>query len=97
MSRIERELIKLVTDSAAVATPGAVATLVRSRDWSSSLFNGARLTLDIAAPESETFETWLANLPDAEFRLRGHFVASADIVERRAGMATIEFLLVEEN
>lgn len=97
MSRIERDLVKLVTDSAAQAAPGATATLVRSRDWSSSLFNGTRLILDVAAPESEAFETWLAGLPDAEFSLRGHFVASADIVERREGIATIEFLLVEEN
>ena len=97
MSRLERDLIKLVTDAAGEAAPGAAASLARSRDWSSSLFSGVRLTVDVIAPESEAFETWLAGLPEAEFRLRGHFVASADLVERREGAAVVEFLLVEEN
>jgi len=97
VSRAERDLIDLVTDSAGEAAPGAGASLVRSRDWSSSLFNGVRLTVEVAAPESEALETWLAGLPDAEFRLRGHFVASADLIERREGVAVVEFLLVEEN
>ena len=97
MSRLERDILKLVTDSAVESAPGAAASLVRSRDWSSSLFSGVRLTVEITAPENEAFETWLAALPEAEFRLRGHFVASADLVERRDGAAVVEFLLVEEN
>jgi len=97
VSRLERDMIKLVTDSVGEAAPGAVASLVRSRDWSSSLFCGVRLTVEIAGAENEAFETWLAALPEAEFRLRGHFVASADLVERREGAAVVEFLLVEEN
>ena len=97
MNRLERDLTKAVTSSAGEAVPEAAASLVRSRDWSSSLFSGVRLTVEITAPENEAFETWLANLPEAEFRLRGYFVASADLIERRDGAAVVEFLLVEEN
>jgi hypothetical protein len=96
VSRLERDLIKLVTESATEAVSGAAASLVRSRDWSSSLFSGVRLTVEIVAEENEAFEIWLAGLPEAEFRLRGHFVASADLVERRHAAATVELLLVEE-
>lgn len=96
MSRLERDLIKTVTESAAANMPGAAASLVRSRDWSSSLFSGVRLTVEINASEDEAFETWLAGLPEAEFGVRGYFVASADLVERSDGAAVVEFLLVEE-
>jgi len=82
--------------AAAAVTQRAGATLVRSRDWASSLFNGLRLTIEIVAEETEAFETWLAALPEAEFAIRGYFVASADLIERRAGAAVVEFLLVEE-
>jgi len=97
MSRLERDLIKDVTESAGHAAPGAVVSLVRSRDWSSSLFSGVRLTVEIKAGEDEAFEAWLADLPEAEFAVRGYFVASADLVERSSGTAVAEFLLVEEN
>ena len=96
MSRLERDLIKTVTELAAASMPDAAASLVRSRDWSSSLFSGVRLTVEINAGEDEAFETWLANLPEAEFGVRGYFVASADLVERSNGAAVVEFLLVEE-
>ena len=89
-------MIGLVVDAAAAMTHSAGATLLRSRDWSSSLFNGVRLTVEILAAETEPFEAWLAALPEAEFALRGYFVASADLIERRAGAAVVEFLLVEE-
>lgn len=97
MNRLERDLIKAVTDSATASVSAVAASLVRSRDWSSSLFNGVRLTVEINAGEDEAFETWLAGLPEAEFCVRGYFVASADQVERREGAAVVEFLLVEES
>ncbi|WP_066593314.1 hypothetical protein [Sphingomonas pruni] len=97
MSRVERDLIKAVTDSATESVSGAAVSLVRGRDWSSSLFSGVRLTVEIKAGEDEAFETWLADLPEAEFAVRGYFVASADLVERNSGIAVVEFLLVEES
>jgi hypothetical protein len=96
MSRLERDLIKAVTESAGQAAPDTEASLVRSRDWSSSLFSGVRLTVEVKAGEDEAFETWLAELPEAEFAVRGYFIASADLVERSNGAAVVEFLLVEE-
>lgn len=89
-------MVRLVSHGAAAAMPHAGAMLLRSRDWSSSLFSGVRLTIEIVAEETESFETWLAALPEAEFAVRGHFVASADLIERRTGAAVVEFLLVEE-
>ena len=97
MSRLERDLIKAVTDCASPTLGGADVAVVRSRDWSSSLFSGVRLTVEIKAGESEAFETWLAGLPEAEFALHGHFVASADLTERSNGVAVVEFLLVKES
>lgn len=97
MNRLERDLIKAVTNSASDAVLGAAASLMRSRDWSSSLFSGVRLTVEIQAAENEAFETWLAGLPEAEFAVRGYFVASADLIERSNGKAAVEFLLVEES
>ena len=97
MSRLERDLIRAVTGSAEQTVPGAAASLVRSRDWSSSLFSGMRLTVEIKADENEAFEIWLADLPEAEIAVRGYFVASADLIERREGVAVVEFLLVEES
>lgn len=97
MSRLERDLIKATSDSRPDSTSGAAVALVRSRDWSSSLFSGVRLTVEIKAAEDEAFETWLADLPEAAFDVRGYFVASADLVERSSGAAVVEFLLVEES
>lgn len=97
MSRAERDLIKAVANSATASVSGAAVSLARSRDWSSSLFTGVRLTVEIKAAEDEAFETWLADLPEAEFAVRGYFVAGADLVERSSGTAVVEFLLVEES
>lgn len=96
MNRLERDLITAVTDSAATMLSGTDASVTRRRDWSSSLFSGVRLTVEIRAAENEAFETWLAGLPESEFVLHGHFVASADLIERSSGVAVVEFLLVEE-
>lgn len=54
--KVERDLVGLVGEAAAEATPGATASLLRCRDWSSSLFCGVRLTIEIAADEDESFE-----------------------------------------
>lgn len=97
MNRLERDLINAVTESAGASLTGADASVARRRDWSSSLFSGVRLTVEIKAEENEAFETWLAGIPEAEFSLHGHFLASADLIERSSGVALVEFLLVEES
>lgn len=97
MNRLERDLITAVTDSASPTLTDTEVAVVRRRDWSSSLFSGVRLAVEIKAGENEAFETWLVGLPEAEFVLHRHFVASADLIERSSGTALVEFLLVEES
>ena len=96
MSRLDRELARMLQLSAGATGVELIPNLLRSRDWSSALFSGERLTFELAAADGEPFETWLADLPDAEFPLRGWFVADADLTERRAGAAVVDFLVIEE-
>ena len=70
--------------------------VVRQRSWASALFVGARLTIAVASDDDERLDEWLDALPDLDMPLSGHFVASAEVVERRANAATIELLVVED-
>jgi hypothetical protein len=68
--------------------------------WASATFTGARHLLALAAPPSPALDAWVAGLPEAELRLRGHLVADL-VVEhvRRAGdtvTVSLEVLTVEE-
>lgn len=71
-----------------------------STRWASVTFTGARHRLRLAAPVSPMLDEWLAALPEAEFRLRGHLVADLVVTaETRAGEqteATLEILTVED-
>lgn len=93
MSRLERDCVRLLQASAPMPLTARVTS---SRDWASSLFVGTRLTFDVAAAESEAFDTWLARLSEIELPLRGHFVADAEVTARSAGSATVEILVIEE-
>lgn len=65
-----------------------------SRDWFSATFTGARHVIRLELAESAAAAAWLAGLPEAEFTLRGHFVA--DLRARRDGdTVTIEALTIE--
>ncbi len=97
MSRLDRELARMLRASAANHGVALTVVLTRSRDWSSALFSGERLTFELRNDgDEEAFDAWLAALPEAEFPLRGWFVADADMTERRAGAALVDFLLIEE-
>ncbi|THD38073.1 MAG: hypothetical protein E7773_03330 [Sphingomonas sp.] len=72
------------------------AEVIRERPWSSALFVGARLTISIAGEDDARLDDWLIALPEIDLPLSGHFVASAEVVERRANAATIELLVVED-
>jgi hypothetical protein len=69
------------------------AAVIARRRWASALFEGVRLTIEAKAAEPG-FDAWLTALPDAELRLRGHFVADANPVERPAPTRAIVELLV---
>lgn len=72
----------------------------RATGWASATFVGARHQLTVAGPASETFDRWLAALPETDLPMKDHLVADLTpiSVERSAGTvtATIEALTVEE-
>ncbi len=67
--------------------------------WASATFAGARHELLLAATPCPALDAWIAELPDAEFTLRGHLVADLSVesrtrtddrVEFRVGVLTVE-------
>lgn len=48
--------------------------------WASATFVGARHAMTWTALPSPALDTWLAELPEAEFDLRGHLLADIDVV-----------------
>jgi hypothetical protein len=72
----------------------------QSTRWASVTFSGARHRLACGAAAGDALERWIADLPEAEFRLRGHLVAQIAVTARResgAGIAlTVEALTVED-
>ncbi len=67
--------------------------------WASATFAGARHDLLLSATPSPALDAWIADLPEAEFALRGHLVADltveshsrvGDRVELRIGVLTVE-------
>lgn len=94
--QLERALVR----GAADAGIALHAESAGSTPWASVTFTGARHRLRVAAPVSPTLDAWLAALPEAEFRLRGHLVADLAVAEdaRTGGQAevTLEILTVED-
>jgi hypothetical protein len=68
--------------------------------WASATFTGARHRITVSALPGAAAETWLTNLTDAEFAIRGHLVADMVVVavRRRANaiQADLEVLTVED-
>ena len=67
--------------------------------WASATFVGARHDVLLSATPSPALDRWVADLPEAEFALRGHLVADlavesrtciGDRVELRLGLLTVE-------
>lgn len=94
-------LLRRALEASAEAA-GCPVTLVHSdwTRWASATFTGARHLLALTAPPSPALDRWIAALPEAELRLRGHLVADL-VVEhvRRSGEAvtlSLEVLTVEE-
>lgn len=81
---------------------GCPVTLAESdwTRWASATFTGARHLLALTAPPSPALDAWIAGLPEAELRLRGHLVADLVVehVRRAEGAVTasLEVLTVEE-
>lgn len=95
-TQLEQALIR----SAANAGIKLSVMSAASTSWASVTFSGARHQLTVMAPATVSLEAWLAGLPEAEFRLRGHLVADLVVAnEPRVGeqaAATLEILTVED-
>jgi hypothetical protein len=81
---------------AAAHCPTITIDLARQRPWASALFVGERLTIAVSGDDDARLDAWLIALPDMEMVLRRRFVASAEVIERRAHAATVDVLVVED-
>lgn len=86
-----------------VAFAGFVVEEIRSRSWASVTFSGARheLTFRLEGAGAEAAAArFLAQLPVAEFELRGHILADISLVARECrpdwARITLEALTVED-
>jgi hypothetical protein len=95
MTRIERACARELCRKASGYSLLLSANPVKCRGWTSALFAGVRLTFAISADDDDKLDAWLADLPEFELSLPGHFVADAEVIERNAKAATIELLLIE--
>lgn len=95
-AQLERALVRSAADA------GIVLALVAraATPWASVTFAGARHRLTLAAFPSQLLDRWLAELPDAEFALRGHLVADLALVSRvqsgEPAEIVLEILTVED-
>ena len=94
-------LLRRVLEASAEAADCPVALVASDwTRWASATFTGARHLLTLAAPPSPALDAWIAGLPEAELRLRGHLVADLVVehVRRTADTVTVslEVLTVEE-
>lgn len=95
-TQLERALVRSAADA-------GIVLVVISADWTrwaSVTFTGARHRFMVAAQPSAALDAWLASLPEAEFRLRGHLVAdvamASDIRASEQAEVTLEALTVED-
>ena len=95
MTRVECDCARVLRASASADALPLSITSIGCRRWASALFAGYRLTMSVEAADDAHLDEWLIALPDRELTWRGHFVASAEVVERCANAATIEILVVE--
>ena len=93
---LERALLA----DAAMCGAEVVVESAEARRWASATFVGARHRITLSGPSGDATLRWIAALPEAEFRLRGHLVADVTVAAHArdgAGFrATIEVLTVEE-
>ncbi|MEG3125557.1 hypothetical protein [Sphingomonas sp. GB1N7] len=82
----------LYRDSVANGCPMKIVTSDCVR-WASATFVGARHAMKWTALPSPALDAWLAELPEAEFEMRGHLLADIDVIAitRTATSVGIEF------
>lgn len=98
MRCVERQVLRELARTTELSELSAGFEVTARRPWASSLFVGTRFTIACAVDDdADAFDWWLAELPELEILLSGHFVASAEVIERGAERAMIELLVVEES
>ena len=94
MNRIDRDCTCVLQTNASSYSLLLSATLIESRPWASALFVGHRMKFAVHGDDDVRLDDWLIALPEIELALAGHFIASAEVIERSANAATIELLVV---
>lgn len=92
MSRVECDCLRVLRASAPLPLS---ASVISSRPWASALFVGSRLTIRVEGDDDVRLDEWLIALAEVELSWPGHFVASAEIIERSDCAAIIELLVIE--
>ena len=95
MSTSDRDCVRVLRESASGFSLLLGARTIHCRPWASALFIGSRMKIAVQADDDARLDDWLIALSDVELTWSGHFVASAEVIERSANAATIELLVVE--
>jgi hypothetical protein len=95
MSQIDHDCLRVLRTSASNCSLPLSASLTNCRPWASMLFAGHRLQVAVQSDDDARLDAWLIALPEIDLAWPGHFVASAEIMERHANAAAIELLVVE--
>ena len=94
-AQLERALVRTAADAGIVLAVTATA----ATPWASVTFTGARHRFTLVVAPSSALDGWLASLPEAELRLRGHLVAdlavlatthATDLIEVALELLTVE-------
>ncbi|WP_447728717.1 hypothetical protein [Sphingomonas koreensis] len=88
-TQLEGALVRSAADAGIILT---VAT-AGATPWASVTFTGARHRLSAVAAHSASLDAWLAGLPEAEFRLRGHLVADLAVTGATQAAELTEVML----
>ncbi|WP_425230253.1 hypothetical protein [Sphingomonas sp.] len=86
-----RLLLRALRHSAAAGGVAPTLTHEEQTPWASATFTGAQHRV---AVEGGGIDGWLAALPEIELDLRGHLVASCDVLPTRNG-AVLTVLVLE--
>ena len=93
-TQLERALVR------SAEAEGIMLTILAAdgEKWASATFTGMRHRITITATASPLLDRWLAALPEAEFRLRGHLVADLAVTcgQRTGERVELEALTVED-
>lgn len=65
---------------------------VRTRPWASATFEGERVEIELNGVEPGA--AWLAELPETELKVRGHYVADLVVLATGPSSVRVEALLL---